>query len=178
MSRIAIKLLGVANSEYGLGCLWAYTREHGVARPPTVYVTADGFRLGRWVASRRRERGRDPARDALLESLPGWTWSTRDLWFEERVRQFAVARSSGGLSGDHALRAWAMRQWRAATTGRLSKRRLDRLESVGVLAFASAQVSRREGVHRGGSVRPRPAGSGTRQRAMQSISDEKGEGHG
>jgi hypothetical protein len=162
----------------GLGCLWAYTREHGVARPPAVYVTADGFRLGRWVVSRRHERGRDPARDALLETLPGWTWNTRELRFEERLRQFSMARGSGGLSGDRVLRGWAVRQWRAAATGELSKRKLEQLEGAGVLAFASAHASRRKGVHQRGQARTRPAESGTRQREMQSISDEKGEGHG
>lgn len=162
----------------GLGCLWAYTREHGVARPPATYVTGDGFRLGRWVVSRRAERGRDPARDALLESLPGWAWNTCDLWFEERLRQFSIARSSGGLRGDRGLRGWAVRQWRAAAAGELSQLKLEQLERAGVLGFASAYVSRRKGVHRRGQARTRPAESGTQRREMQSSSDEKGEGHG
>jgi hypothetical protein len=117
-------------SERGLGCLWVYTHECGVARPPAAYVTGDGFRLGRWVVSRRAARGKDPVLDALLESLPGWTWSTRDLFFEERVRQFVAARDSGGLKGDRGLRDWAVCQWRAAATGELSMRKLEQLKGA------------------------------------------------
>lgn len=112
-SARAVEAGPLSRHQRGLGCLWAYTCEHGVARPPAACVTGDGFRLGRWVVARRREHGRDPVRDALLESLPGWTWNTRDQRFEERLRQFLIA-NSGDLRGDHALRDWAVRQWEAA----------------------------------------------------------------
>ena len=59
--------------------LAAYADEHGHARPPVDYCTADGFKLGAWVAelsTPARRRGLHPKRRAGLEALPGWAWTS------------------------------------------------------------------------------------------------------
>ncbi|GLW34496.1 helicase associated domain-containing protein [Actinoplanes regularis] len=62
----------------GLVKLRAYADEHGHARVPPSWVTADGFRLGNWVSNRRSRRGQLGAdRAAQLEKVPGWVWDAR-----------------------------------------------------------------------------------------------------
>jgi hypothetical protein len=64
--------------ERGLAVLRAHVERQGTATPsPTAIV--DGFRLGAWVRERRAEHragGLPQDHVALLESLPGWRWST------------------------------------------------------------------------------------------------------
>lgn len=60
--------------------LQEFVERTGSACISVLYVEPDGFRLGRWVSSRRSEyhTGRlSPDRIAALESLPGWTWRVR-----------------------------------------------------------------------------------------------------
>lgn len=61
----------------GLDALNDHVAEHGHAAPPGSHVTADGFALGAWVATRRQShrQGRLSAeRAAELQGLVGWTW--------------------------------------------------------------------------------------------------------
>jgi hypothetical protein len=149
--------------ERTLMCLWEFVRERGHARPAAAYVAGDGFKLGRWVAYRRASRGRDPALDALLEPLPGWTWSVRS------VLRGAVA----AIRGREEL-WWAERRSGVAwlVGAPVAIRGLRR-------AFkAPRRASGAKGRASEGPVRTRRAESVTRQREVQSISDERGEGHG
>ena len=49
----------------------------GHSSPPVDHHTADGLRLGHWVAEQRRRRGSrglSAHKQQLLAALPGWTW--------------------------------------------------------------------------------------------------------
>lgn len=61
----------------GLAALLAFAGENGHTCVPQRYVTAGGFRLGRWVGKRRNEYRRGTLstdRITALEQLPGWRW--------------------------------------------------------------------------------------------------------
>lgn len=113
--------------------LWGYIQEHQAADVLPSHVAPDGFRLGAWIARRRRLRGRDSAVDAVLESLPGWTWSPIEQAFMERVREFERVANEGRVVRNPSLRCWVREQRRAAHAGKLSPTRLERLREAGVL---------------------------------------------
>jgi len=121
--------------EDGLVHLWAYVQEHRAADVLPSYVAPDGFRLGAWIANRRRRRGEDSAIDAVLEALPGWTWSPVEQAFLKRVCEFERVMSNGRAVKSRSLRRWAREQRRAAEEGRLSLARVERLRAAGVLAL-------------------------------------------
>ncbi|WP_436838163.1 helicase associated domain-containing protein [Nocardia amamiensis] len=55
-----------------IDALVAYRKEHGTADVPQKYVAADGFHLGNWLSTRRKQYragSLDPARAAQLEAL-------------------------------------------------------------------------------------------------------------
>jgi Helicase associated domain len=138
---------GPTSREVALEHLWVFVCEHGHARPPGPYSCGDGYRLGRWVKWRRSQHGQDGVMDALLESLPGWTWSANDLAFDEWLERFELASSSGCVKGDLRLRRWIRRQREAAARGKLSASRAERLRRAGVLGFAPACLSGGKHVH-------------------------------
>jgi hypothetical protein len=56
---------------------YAYVAEHGTARVPRAYRTADGYRLGGWVTAQRKtytSGDLDPERITQLEAVKGWAW--------------------------------------------------------------------------------------------------------
>ena len=66
-----------AQVEEGFRYLENFVKENRHCRVRGSYVTADGFQLGAWVNSRRREKDRMPAeRKARLEEL-GFEWSCK-----------------------------------------------------------------------------------------------------
>jgi Helicase associated domain len=119
--------------EEALVRLWGYVQEHQAADVLPSHVEPDGFRLGAWIAHRRRLRGRDSTVDAALESLPGWTWSPIEQAFMERVREFERVASDGRVVRNPSLRRWTREQQRAAQAGKLPPARLERLREAGVL---------------------------------------------
>ena len=69
--------VGEAEWQEGLAALEAYVAEHGDARVPVSYKTAEGFRLAGWVRNRRTnyKQGQLSAeRIGALEALPDWVW--------------------------------------------------------------------------------------------------------
>lgn len=118
--------------QQGFAHLWDYQRDHQSACVPRSYVAEDGFRLGSWVGRGRAQRGHDPRMDALLESIPGWTWAAFDRSFDDQLKRFKRAAESGRLAGDLRLHRWIRYQVRAARAGKLSPERLVRLEEAGV----------------------------------------------
>ena len=66
-----------AKWEQGFRRLQQYVDQHGDAQVEAKYTTADGYRLGAWVAKQRHEQSRgalDPDRFARLDKIKGWEW--------------------------------------------------------------------------------------------------------
>jgi superfamily II DNA or RNA helicase len=61
--------------EEGFSRLVAYAQDHGHAYPSPNLVETDGFKLGYWVAYRRKFKGRlTEEQTSRLETVPGWSW--------------------------------------------------------------------------------------------------------
>ena len=131
--RRVIPLSFQRRRERALAYLWSYVREHGTACVPRLYQSPDGFRLGRWVHTRRQKRGASPELDRLVASLPGWTWAPFDDRFEDKVRRFESAAVDGSLAGDRELTGWLAAQRAKARSGGLRQDRRERLARAGVL---------------------------------------------
>lgn len=62
----------------GFRRLQEYVRTNGHACPPQTYLTADGYRLGTWVAQQRQRNAKgalSPDRRELLSGVQGWEWT-------------------------------------------------------------------------------------------------------
>ncbi len=143
--------------------LWGHVRDGGSAWVETSYVCVDGFRLGAWVHRCRRRRGADPELDALLESLPGWTWTPIEERFRRRVRIVQEAARAGRLRGDRRLSAWLNEQKRAVRTGRLDHGRVELLRQAGLIPCAPASALAQKDVHPGAPADVTCSGSGPRE---------------
>ncbi len=103
----------------GLTHLRSYVAEHGHAGVDTVTVH-EGFALGAWVARRRanyRHGTLNPARTAVLEALPGWTWTwTVDTWPRGLValRSYVAAHGTARVPLDVVYRRYPIGRWVAA----------------------------------------------------------------
>ena len=120
--------------------LRAFVQREGHARVPAKHIEA-GIRLGLWVANRRNDhhlRRLDPARVALLESQPGWTWTALDEKWErmfEALVAFASREGHTRVKQDHreddlALGTWVGRQRAQHDRHALSPDRVARLEAL------------------------------------------------
>jgi hypothetical protein len=117
--------------------LVTYAKEHGNARVPQSYRTADRFRLGTWVQTQRdqfEESSFDPGRQRRLEELPGWAWNARTARWEEgysQLKRYGARPPKTYLTPEgYPLGKWAarQRQWRAEDT--LDADRVRRLEEL------------------------------------------------
>ncbi|MGO8964761.1 helicase associated domain-containing protein [Mycobacterium sp.] len=66
-----------ANWEQGFRRLQQYVDQHGDAQIEAKYITADGYRLGAWVAQQRHKHSKgalDRDRFARLNKVKGWEW--------------------------------------------------------------------------------------------------------
>jgi superfamily II DNA or RNA helicase len=82
----------------GLATVAAFAATHGHTRIPGDWIGADGLRVGKWAARRRREWHEGtllPERVAALEAIEGWTWNPTD-------------QTRGGLDGDFSTYAYGM----------------------------------------------------------------------
>lgn len=126
----------------GYDYLEAFLAETGSASPSQTEVTADGYRLGFWVAAQRtaRQIGKlTPERVAALEAIPGWTWNVREArWLAglTELKRFGAAyghaqvpRSHRTPSGDQ-LGRWVSNQRVAKHAGQLAPDRCTALEAV------------------------------------------------
>ncbi|MDG3017239.1 helicase associated domain-containing protein [Speluncibacter jeojiensis] len=76
--------------------LESFVRREGHAHVPNKHVE-DEVNLGKWVTVQRQTRDKlAPARHALLEALPGWSWDARAaLW----AQKFAALRAYADREG-------------------------------------------------------------------------------
>ena len=121
----------------GLRYLRSYVAEHGNAGVDTVTVH-EGFALGGWVARRRANYRRgtlDPVRAAVLEALPGWTWSrTVDTWPRGLVVlwSYVAAHGTARVPLDAMHRRYPLGRWVAARRAQYHRGTLTP-EKVGIL---------------------------------------------
>lgn len=81
-----------ASWEFWFGKIQEFAAEHGHARVGARYVTAEGFRLGAWVANQRSHYAKGTlktGRAELLETVAGWTWDpVADYWVDQWAEQW------------------------------------------------------------------------------------------
>ena len=120
-----------------------FAEKHGHARVPYRYVTADGHKLGSWVAMQRHWRDRlSPEQERLLEEEPGWIWDVRrdrEKRWDAALRlvcEYAAKHGHSRVPFTHLapdgkrVGRWVSQQRHAYHLGRLSVERQRALEGV------------------------------------------------
>jgi hypothetical protein len=126
--------------ELWFGLLEEFVGGHGHALVPQSY-TVDGYLLGKWVNTQRRQYFRgtlDADRVQRLQDLPGWTWAWRvDRWDEgfSRLLQYVELNGDARVPRTHTvdgypLGGWVKTQRKAFTKGLLDADRQRRLEDL------------------------------------------------
>jgi len=118
--------------------LMDFSSREGHAKVPTGHVTADGHRLGAWVAAQRRwQDSMLIDRKIRLEALPGWNWNAIDDAWEtgfSYLKKFAEREGLARLTtryktaDGYKLGLWVGRQ-RAAKDSMTPERKA-RLEAL------------------------------------------------
>lgn len=144
--------------EEGFAILQGFVEREGHARVPFLW-REDGYRLGQWVGSQRRNFGKgrlDNARRERLETLPGWEWDPLEAAWEE---------------GFAKLETFIEREGPRAGPERVERRRIS-AGWVGGLE-SSARVTAEEPLTRSVALvlKPSPTGPGThaRQRGRRAL---------
>jgi hypothetical protein len=116
----------------------AFKRQHGHCRIPANY--AGNPQLGRWVAARRYARKVGTLREAEVRELDrlGFLWSPADEAWDRmfaELCEFAEKRGhccvSRCVSANETLVNWVQNQRHRKKAGKLSRERVQKLESVG-----------------------------------------------
>jgi hypothetical protein len=120
------------------GLLETFVKEHEHCRVRVSHKTNEGYRLGHWAATQRRNKETmDPMRRQRLEALPGWSWDFfLDLWeegfshlkaFSDREGHCRVVRTDETNEG-YQLGEWVADQRSAKNTmGPMRRQRLEAL---------------------------------------------------
>lgn len=130
--------------EQGLRLLVAYAQRTGLPNPDSFYVedSAEGFTLGAWAMSRRKEYRLgvlSPTRVTALEAISGWEWNPHDAaWHRmfELIQREAHQRGSVAPIGQRAIIGgvnvgyWVMAQRSKHRQHRLAPDRAAALESL------------------------------------------------
>jgi len=133
-------------SDYRIGVdhLRDYTAAQGHAGVPQESVTDDGFKLGVWVASRRRDRqvGRlSAARITELDAL-GMVWNTIEARYQsgvDHLRDYTSAQGHAGVVAGHVtddgfkLGVWVASRRRDRQAGTLSPAKVAELDALGMV---------------------------------------------
>jgi hypothetical protein len=105
-------------------------------------VTGDGFKLGQWVTVRRHDRANGKLSDdraAELESLPGWSWHTRNDRFEQNLavlQRYVAQHGDAQVPHGHVtsdgfdLSRWITKQQSAYKADRLTPERIAAFEAL------------------------------------------------
>jgi len=121
------------------------------------HVTDDGFTLGNWVASRRRDRtvGRlTTARIAELDALE-MVWNIRDAGYRigvNHLRSYIAAEGNANVPVNHVaddgfrLGGWAASRREERRTETLSAKMIDELSALGMVWSSSRDTGYRIGV--------------------------------
>lgn len=119
--------------------LKAYAVKNGTIHVPHDYISENGLKLAQWRAIQLRTRDKLPEEKVLLlESIPGWTWSTffDELW-EKRLLQLVKYSEENGHGRPPAtyktddrqpLGNWVVTQRKYKS--RLSDEQISKLEAI------------------------------------------------
>ncbi len=133
-----------AGYRIGVDHLRAYVAVSGHANVHRRHVTADGFTLGAWVETRRRDRkiGRlSTTRIAELNAL-GMVWHLRDANYRtglDHLRAYAATQGHANVPAIHAdddgfkLGVWVHNRRNDRKIGRLSTTRIAELNALGMV---------------------------------------------
>ncbi len=109
----------------------------GHARAPQRFVDDDGLKLGQWVAVQRIHRSEmSPDRKALLEALPGWSWTpTTDAWERSYgfLKAFVEREGHARVPNGHLEDGFRLGQWvtdQRVKRDKLPDSQLERLNST------------------------------------------------
>jgi superfamily II DNA or RNA helicase len=133
-----------AEWQKNFAALEEYVRENDDSLVPKTHKTSDGIILGRWVGTQRANYNRgqlSPKRIELLKSQKGWSWDpiqairgSWEWWFgklEEYVRENndALVPQRHKTPDGITLGRWVGKQRTAYNKGKLSKERIELLDS-------------------------------------------------
>ena len=103
----------------GLASLKRFVEREGHTRVPRGYRET-GFNLGTWVTWQRkmwREGTLDAERQAVLETVPGWTWEPHEASWEDgfaKLRSFIEREGHALVPQDHAEGDFGLGAWVSA----------------------------------------------------------------
>jgi superfamily II DNA or RNA helicase len=121
--------------EDGYQALISYVKRQGHAVVPKDHVEGD-FKLGAWVGQQRtayKDGHIRPDRMERLQALPSWSWSRRDLWWEEgyaHLRQFYQREGHTTIRPNYVENDFKLGRWVAnqRTRSKNQPERAKRLE--------------------------------------------------
>jgi len=120
------------------------------------FVTDDGFTLGSWVSSLRRERTVKRLLAAQIAELSalGMMWDSHDAGYRigvDHLRAYAAEQGHANVPDSHVaddgfkLGSWGANRRRDRTVGRLSTARISELDALGMV-WDSHEANYRTGV--------------------------------
>ena len=120
--------------EWWFGLLQRYTAENGDSVVPAAYAV-NQIPLGRWVVTQRRAKVLgllSQERQDLLDSTPGWVWSTHDAKWQGTLHQLhrhVEVHGSLPVPAD-ALCHWIINQRARYRSGKMEPERIEELERL------------------------------------------------
>ena len=138
-----------ARYRVGVAHLRAFTAREGHANVPKSYVADDGFTLGKWVNTRRRDYKAGtltPGRVAELDAL-GMVWDTRDGNYRagvDHLRAYTAAEGHAKVPDSHVtddgfkIGAWVSRRRGERKVGTLTAVKIAELDALGMVWDARA----------------------------------------
>ncbi|MDX5929434.1 DEAD/DEAH box helicase [Acidiphilium acidophilum] len=128
--------------DHGYRHLVDFANNTGHGKVPIQHVEPDGFKLGIWVASRRknyRQGVLSAERIAALEAIPGWTWDVLNAQWDQGIftlRAFVEREGHANIHSKHVepdgfkLGNWVGGRRKEYLEGILSAERIAALEAI------------------------------------------------